>query len=140
MVKPCKVPPKLERYLLTIARRSGIESIAVALVVIFDGSIVLYEDRLPTERVGAMGIDETLCKTMERLEVAGPARYVGHIDRGKLLRQYNFMVELAERPALNPGFALRDASEAANVLERKEAKLIASSFSRPPAIEQMLTW
>ena len=140
MTKPGNVPPKLERYLLTIARRGSIETISVSLVVIFDGSIVLHEGRLPTCNVGADGIDAALCRIMGIVDVAGPARYVGHFDRGKTHRQYNFIVELAERPPLNPGYDLRDAADAVNVLERKEAKLIIGSFSRPPAIEQMMVW
>ncbi|MFH0884508.1 MAG: hypothetical protein V1861_02250 [Candidatus Micrarchaeota archaeon] len=140
MAKPCKVTPKLERYLLTIARRGSIESIVVALVVIFDGSVVLHEDKLPADMAGPKGIDAALRQIMKRLDVTGPARYVGHFDRGKTHRQYNFMLELAERPSLNPGFTLREAAEAVNVLDRKEAKLIAGSFTRPPAIEQMLVW
>jgi hypothetical protein len=135
-----KISPKLERFLMTIARRRNIDAIVVALVVMFDGSVALCEDRtLPSRLVESSGIDAAVSALMDKLELRGGARYIGYVDKGKV-RQYNFAVEPDARPKLGMGFVLTDAAGAAGVLGRKEAKLILGSFGRPPVVRQMLIW
>lgn len=135
-----RIPPKLERFLLTIARRRNIESVAVALFVFFDGSIVLGADNtLPSKVVGTAGMDATIDAIMCRIGLDGGIRYLGYFDTGKV-RQYNFAVDLESKPKLNGEFVLTDAAGAVDFLKRKEAKIIMNSFGRPPVVQQMLIW
>lgn len=132
--------PKLERYLLTIARRGDKENISVSVVLIYDGEIVMEGNHLPSEKVGRDGICAALKGLLKKLDVTGEPRYSGHFDMEKTQRQYNFTIVLDEKPPLGAGFSFRDASEAVGLLDHKYAKLIAGPFTKPPAVDQMLAW
>ncbi|MCI0503565.1 hypothetical protein L0Y65_02530 [Candidatus Micrarchaeota archaeon] len=135
-----KITPKLERFLMTIARRRSIESIAVALFVVFDGMIVLGENNaLPAKVLGPHGIGAAIGSLLDKLGLDGEVRYLGFFDNGKA-RQYNFAIGLDSQPDLGAGFIFVDAGKAAELLGRKEAKLIMGSFSQPPMLRQMLIW
>ncbi len=135
-----RVPHKLERYLMTIARRRSIQNIFVALIVFFDGGILISDSNdLPCRRVDAQGMDCALKSLMESIGLKSSTRYLGYADDGKGGRKYIFASKPDERPIQRTG-RIVDAQHAGSVLCRREARLLEHPFMKPAALHHAVDW
>jgi len=117
------VSQKLQRFLLTIARRESIGRIRVAALAMKDGKVVLSkEDALPNIEVAGEEIEKAIDELAKGLCVDKDSlRYLGFFDCEKT-RQYNFIVD--DLPAGKFRFvALENARK---VLKEDEACVLVS--------------
>ena len=120
------IPPKLERFLMTIARRSSIKSIFVAAVVVKGGEVLINKlGTLPRACADESGISDALAVLLERLELEGEnaVSYVGYFDSPEKTRQYHFLVRCKNGMEDCICSPIKDA---AGMLSQGEAKILAA--------------
>lgn len=107
------VPLKLQRFLLTVARREGIEQINIGVIISVNSKIII-SDKLrafPHKQLESDDFEETLSILTKEIGLSSFSvrQYIGSFDypteRGSMAKQYNFEIELSSPPKkLNQGF------------------------------------
>jgi hypothetical protein len=96
------ITQKLQRFLMTVARREGIEKVRATAVITSDNMIVLDKDNsLPRKEVDGDDIQGALIELMKELGAEAPPRirYLGYddfLEKGSLTRQFNFSMCLGQ--------------------------------------------
>ncbi len=91
------VPERLERFMITTARRDDVSRAVVALIVTCGPAIGLASGDLPKQAVEGWGVRAALEELLARygLRSEGPVTYIGFRDRleaGVRVRQYHFLL------------------------------------------------
>jgi hypothetical protein len=121
------IPPKLQRYLMTIARRDGITQLRVAAVITSRGKLGLRGGALPHRVVNGEGIEAAVKGLFSGLGLeCSRVRYIGYVDVDGA-RQYDFELE---SEGVVRELNLVGLQEAGQVLPRKEAKMILKAVGR----------
>ncbi len=124
------VPPRLERFMLTTARRDDVSRAVVALVVTHGPGIGLASGDLPKQNVMRWQVGEALRELLGRygLTAEGPISYIGFRDRleaGMRVRQYHFLLR---RACGHPGLDYVDAGRMQEVLTLRGSKQVLSAI------------
>jgi hypothetical protein len=123
------IPPRLQRFLGTTARRDNIGSMQVAAVFIKDGAIAVRTDgKLPHADVGGTEISKALLTLIAELRLLHVVKvvYLGAVDfrdGSRLTRKYSFLID-APRPRESRGVRFTELKEAVASLDPRIARLI----------------
>lgn len=128
------VPIKLQRFLMTVARRKGIEQISIGAIITTGGKLVL-SDRFrtfPHKQLEGDDFEDTLRSLAKEIGLTSFSvkQYVGSFDYptpiGTTAKQYNFEIELnSPLRKLNQGFVLVDVEKSLpEFLSPSEARLL----------------
>ncbi len=121
------IPPKLQRFLMTIARRDGITQLRVAAVVTTRGKLGLLDGALPYRNVNGEGIEAAVKELFSGLGLeCSRVRYIGYVDVGGA-RQYDFELE---SDGVMRELNLVELRDAKHVLPKKEARMILKAVGR----------
>jgi hypothetical protein len=131
------VPLKLQRYLVTIARRKNIKQIRIAAVITDGSSVVLSaQNTLPAKEVDGKGLEAAMDALAAELAPSGfsVTRYVGFFDSDGEARQYNFEMECGP---VRDAFRRVDVESAFRLLSAEEAGVLAAVLDRRRAQTMM---
>ncbi len=125
------VPPRLERFMLTTARRDDVSRAVVALIVTHGPGIGLAEGDLPKQNVMGWQVGGALQELLGRygLSAERPISYIGFRDRlesGMRIRQYHFLLR---RACGHPGLEYVDAGRMQDVLTLRGSKKVLSAIA-----------
>ncbi|MEW6035988.1 MAG: hypothetical protein AB1529_05220 [Candidatus Micrarchaeota archaeon] len=121
------IPPKLQRYLMTIARRDGITQLRVAAVVRSRGKLGLVGRGLPYRNVNGEGIEAAVKELFSGLGLeCSRVKYIGYVDV-EGARQYDFELE---SDGVARELNLVELHDVKQVLPRKEARMILKAVGR----------
>ncbi|MFA6530489.1 MAG: hypothetical protein WCT31_02070 [Candidatus Micrarchaeia archaeon] len=100
-----KIHPKLERFLLTVARRCGVKSICMGAIILSKNKVLLdLNNSIPTREASGRDLNGALVDLIERIgiEEFSIKDYVGGFlydnGFGELAKNYYFIIEVEKLP------------------------------------------
>jgi len=126
--KEQRIPLKLQRYLMTIARRDNVERISVAVALTHGGKLLVRDGKAFCRRNAGQGIDSALDALLDEIgahEV--DIRYIGYLDSPEG-RSYNFEAR-AGRQYLKNAHRV-DLADAASALSPMDAKALSALLKK----------
>lgn len=141
------IPLRLQRFLMTVARRKGIENIMVGAVVIDQNNALIVDskNRIPHKTLGRDGLESTLTNLAYDIGIRGFSivNYAGAVsgiaEDGTALKQYNFIIapNMASEK-LGEGFSSIDiGSGMPEFLNQDEIKMLTLILEKRKLLEQV---